>query len=68
MKKASYSPKTIRHVHNVLSSVLRQAVKWKMLTQNPCDICELPRMEKTEMMYFTLEETAQFLDAAKDDK
>lgn len=68
MKKASYSPKTIRHVHNVLSSALKQAVKWKMLTQNPCDICELPRMEKTEMMYFTPEETAKFLDAAKDDK
>lgn len=68
MKKANYSPKTIRHVHNVLSSALKQAVKWKMLTQNPCDICELPRMEKTEMMYFTPEETAKFLDAAKDDK
>ena len=68
MKKANYSPKTIRHVHNVLSSALKQAVKWKMLMQNPCDICELPRMEKTEMMYFTPEETAKFLETAKDDK
>ncbi len=68
MKKANYSPKTIRHVHNVLSSALKQAVRWKMLMQNPCDICELPRMEKTEMMYFTPEETAKFLDVAKDDK
>ena len=68
MKKANYSPKTIRHVHNVLSPAFKQAVKWKMLMQNPCDLCELPRMEKTEMMYFTPEETAKFLDAAKSDK
>jgi integrase len=68
MKKANYSPKTIRHVHNVLSSALKQAVKWKMLTQNPCEVCELPRQEKIEMMYFTPEETAKFLNAAKDDK
>ncbi len=68
MKKTNYSPKTIRHVHNVLSPAFKQAVKWKMLMQNPCDLCELPRMEKTEMMYFTPEQTAKFLDAAKDDK
>jgi len=68
MKKASYSPKTIRHVHNVLSLAFKQAIKWKMLIQNPCDLCELPQMEKTEMMYFTPQETARFLDAAKDDK
>jgi len=68
MKKVNYSPKTIRHVHNVLSSALKQAVKWKMLMQNPCDICELPRSEKAEMMYFTPEETTKFLDAAKGDK
>jgi integrase len=68
MKKASYSPKTIRHVHNVLSSAFKQAVKWKMLMQNPCDLCELPRMEKVEMKYFNPKETAHFLEAAKDDK
>lgn len=68
MKKASFSPKTIRHVHNVLSSALKQAVKWKMLIQNPCDLCELPRQEKAEMKYLSPEETTIFLEAAKDDK
>jgi len=68
MKKANYSPKTIRHVHNVLSPAFKQAIKWKMLIQNPCDLCELPQMEKPEMMYFTPQETAKFLDAAKGDK
>lgn len=68
LKKKKFSPKTIRHVHNVLSSALKQAVKWKMLIQNPCDICELPRMEKPEMKYFTPEETTLFLETAKTDK
>ena len=68
MKKTKYSPKTIRHVHNVLSSAFKQAVRWKMLMQNPCEFSELPRMEKVEMMYFTPKETARFLEAAKDDK
>jgi len=31
-------------------------------------LCELPQMVKTEMMYFTPQETAKFLDVAKDDK
>lgn len=68
MKKADYSAKTIRHAHNVLSSALKQAVKWKMLAQNPCELCELPRYEKPEMKYFSPEETAKFLKFAKDDK
>jgi integrase len=68
MKKANLSPKTIRHVHNVLSPALKQAVKWRMINFNPCEICELPRMEKKEMKYFTPEETTKFLEFAKTDK
>ncbi|HEY0459261.1 MAG TPA: tyrosine-type recombinase/integrase [Pyrinomonadaceae bacterium] len=68
MKKADYSPKTIRHAHNVLSTALNQAVRLKMLSYNPCDVCELPRQEKPEMKYFSPEETAEFLRFAKNDK
>ena len=62
------SARTVRYAHNILSSALKQAVKWKMINQNPCELCELPRMVKTEMMYFTPEETAKFLETAKDNK
>lgn len=68
MRKDGYSPKTIRHVHNVFSSALKQAIKWKMLMHNPCDICELPRMEKKEMKYLSPEEASRFLEVAKEDK
>ncbi|MBA3334057.1 MAG: hypothetical protein H0T08_00435 [Acidobacteria bacterium] len=36
--------------------------------QNPCDLCELPRLEKTEMKYLSPEETTKFLDVAKNTK
>lgn len=68
MKKDGFSPKTIRHAHNVLSSALKQAVKLQMLSNNPCDVCELPRQEKPEMKYFSPEETARFLKFAQNDK
>lgn len=68
MNKAKYSPKTIRHVHNVLSSAFKQAVKWKMLMQNPCDFCDLPRQVRSEMKCFTPDEAKLFLEAAKNEK
>lgn len=68
MNKANFSPKTIRHVHNVLSSAFKQAVKWKMLMQNPCDFCDLPRQVKTEMKCFTPDEAKLFLEAAENEK
>jgi integrase len=68
MNKAKYSPKTIRHVHNVLSSPFKQAVKWKMLMQNPCDFCDLPRQVRSEMKGFTPDEAKLFLEAAENEK
>lgn len=62
MSRKGLSPKTIRDTHFVLSSALKQAVKWKMLIQNPCDLCELPRVEKKEMKCFSVEEAKMFWD------
>lgn len=39
-----------------------------MIAQNPCELCELPRLEKTEMKYLSPEETKIFLEVAKDSK
>jgi integrase len=59
------SPRTVRYVHSVLSSALKQAVKWHILMQNPCDFCDLPRKTKTEMKCLNPAETVKFLAAAK---
>lgn len=68
LKEHGLSARTVRYSHSVLSSAFKQAIKWKMLNQNPCDLCDLPKMEKTEMKCFTPDETKRFLDAAKADK
>lgn len=68
LQKKGLAPKTIRYVHTILSSALKQAVKWKMFIQNPCDLCELPRLVKKEMKCFTPEEAKRFLETAKTSK
>lgn len=68
LKKSGLSARTVRYSHNVLSSAFKQAIKWKMLIQNPCDHCDLPKLERTEMKCFTPEETKLFLKTAESDK
>ena len=62
------SARTVRYVHAVLSSSLKQAVKWRMLSQNPASFVDLPRIKKKEMRAFSAEEAIAFLEAAKDDR
>jgi len=62
------SARTVRYVHAVLSSALKQAVKWRMLSQNPASFVDLPRIEKKEMGAFSAEQATAFLEAAKEDR
>ena len=40
-----YAPKTIDHIHDVLSAVLRTAVKWGHLSENPARGLDLPKLK-----------------------
>jgi integrase len=68
LKKQGLSSRTVRYTHVVFSSAMKQAIKWKMIMQNPCELCELPRLEKNEMKHLSQEETSKFLQAAKESK
>lgn len=68
MIKRGLSAKTVRHVHTVLSSALKQAMKWRLLNQNPCDLCELPKIQKREMQCFAPNEAARFIKSAELDR
>jgi integrase len=68
MTENSLSPRTVRYVHTILKSAFTQAIKWQMLSVNPCDIADLPRQQKTEMKAFSPEQVKRFLEAAKDNK
>ncbi|MBK7393810.1 MAG: site-specific integrase [Chloracidobacterium sp.] len=68
MQREGLSARTVRYCHSVLSSALKQAVRWKMIFQNPCNDCDLPKMQKTEMKYYTPGEVKKFLETAKADR
>ena len=68
MASRSLSPRTIRYTHAILASALKQAVRWNMLSRNPCDAVELPRMERKEMKALSREEVGRFLTAAANDE
>jgi integrase len=42
--KAGYAPKSIDHIHDVLSAVLRSGMKWGHFTVNPARGVEMPRL------------------------
>ena len=44
LNQAGYAPKTIDHIHDVLSAVLRTAVKWGHLRDNPAREVDLPTL------------------------
>lgn len=41
LMEAGYAPKTIDHMHDVLSAVLRTAVKWGHLQEDPARVVDL---------------------------
>ena len=59
------SPKSIRNMHFFISHALEQAVKEKLITENPCRNCVLPRREKKEMKTLPLDDLNAFFAEAK---
>jgi len=55
------SAKTVKNVHGVLHKALEQAKKNRILSFNPSDACELPRIYKTEIKPLDREQAAAFL-------
>lgn len=67
MQERGLSARTVRVTHVVLSSALKQAVRWHMLPLNPAQACELPKRTRREMKSLTPEEATVFLKEAKAD-
>lgn len=68
MSDGGLSPRTVRYTHTVLSSAFKQAVKWNLLSRNPCEAVELPRVVRNEMQAFSPAQAQKFLEAAQNDK
>ena len=58
------SSRTVRYTHSVLRSAMRQAIRWRLLLQDPTDGAQLPRLGRREMSVLTAEQSRIFLSAA----
>ena len=59
------SPKTVRNLHQVISSALKLAVQQKLIPSNPAEGCSLPRLEHREMQTLTADQLDAFFREAK---
>jgi integrase len=55
------SPRTVHHMHRVLRQALAVAVKWNLLSRNPADSVDLPKVERKKMRALDSAETAALL-------
>jgi integrase len=58
------SARTVRYTHSVLRSAIRQAIRWRLLLQDPTDGAQLPRLGRRETRVLTAEQSRIFLSAA----
>ncbi len=64
LKDKGLSNRFIHGVHGVLRSALAQAVKEKLITDNPAEGCKLPKIEKKEMKVLLPEQIGAYLQEA----
>lgn len=60
------SAKTVRNIHQIISSALKLAVEQRLIARNPADGCALPKAERKEMQTLPVEHLTSFLREAKD--
>ena len=64
-KNEPLSASSVKHIHNVLTGALKQAVKERIIPFNPCDNCKVPKPEKKEMQVLPQDKIGAYLDEAK---
>jgi integrase len=64
MQARGLSARVVRHTHSALHNALRQACKWGLISRNPSDLVELPKVLHKERRVLSPEEAANFLKAA----
>ena len=60
------SAKTVRNIHQILSSALKLAQEQRIILANPAEGCALPKVEHQEMKTLPVEQLQSFLREAKE--
>lgn len=66
-EQAPLSAKTVKNVHGILHSALKQAVLAGVLPTNPADNTKLPKVQKPELQPLMDDNISRFLAAARGD-
>jgi integrase len=62
---AGWKPGSIRNLHKILHKALGNAVRWKLVPHNVCDLVSLPRQVRHKPQTLTKEQTVQLLKASQ---
>lgn len=59
------APRTVHHCHRVLKQALAQAVRWELLSRNPADAVDPPKVERVAMTTYDLKQTGELIGAMR---
>jgi integrase len=64
MSERGLSARTVRYAHVLMKCAMQQAVRWRLLLENPADGLRLPQQVRNEMRSLTVEQARALLKAA----
>lgn len=61
------SPKTIKHYHVFISSIMDRAVKWQMIPENPCHRIDAPKAKHKQVLCMNEKQIQQFIKCLQEE-
>jgi integrase len=68
LTKAGKAPNTVRQVHMTMHKAMQDALRLDLVTRNPTEGVELPRLAQKEVSFYTEEQLAQLFRATSGDR
>src|SRR5438876_1343719 len=65
MTERGLSARTVRYAHVLMKCAMQQAVRWRLLLENPADGLKVPQQVRNEMRSLTIEQARALLKAAE---
>jgi integrase len=63
--KGGLAPTTVVYMHRLIKQALAQAVRWELLSRNPADAVDPPKVERGAMITFDMTQTADLLESLR---
>jgi len=68
LTQSGKAPNTVRQVHMTMHKAMQDALRLDVVTRNPTDGAELPRLAQKEISFYTEEQLAQLFRATSGDR